>query len=75
MQTTPRIFDVEVIHDDEAGVWVGICDALPATGEGETFDAMIRRFEEVAADMAVENGHASDGRVALRYLVTREVAA
>lgn len=51
---------VEVVHDPESGMWVAACDALSVATEAPTYDALTKRFWEIAPEVAAENGVAFD---------------
>jgi len=67
-QSTARIFDVEVTHYPEDGVWVGICDDLPFATEGDSYEALVNRAWLVAPEMAVENKVAPADGFDLRFI-------
>lgn len=52
-------FQVNVFHDLEAGVWLGVSDELPIATEAASFDALLERVWAIAPMMALENGHRS----------------
>ena len=54
---TPGLtFDVETFHDDEAGQWVAVCDAIHVATEAPTLEALQDRFVEIATETMQENG-------------------
>ncbi|MBB3997698.1 DUF1902 domain-containing protein [Aureimonas pseudogalii] len=57
MPTTirPTIFTVSARWDDEAQVWTGSCDAIPAAAEGATLDELLARVSAMAADVLPDN--------------------
>jgi uncharacterized protein (DUF1810 family) len=61
-------FDVEVIHDAQAGQYVAVCDGLRLATEAPSFDALIARVWEIAPEMAQENGlHVAPEALRLRF--------
>lgn len=61
-------FDVQVIHDDECGLWVGVCDGLVLATEAPTYEALVDRVWEIAPEMAQENGlNIAPERLRLRF--------
>lgn len=51
----PTIFTISAIWDDEAGVWVGSCDAIPAAAEAATLDELLARIGAMATDLLPDN--------------------
>lgn len=63
-------FQVNVFHDIEAGVWLGVSDELPVATEADSFDELLDRVWEIAPIMALENGHRSSADdVRLNFVV------
>lgn len=46
---------VNIFWDEEASVWVAICDDLGIALESDSYDALIRRVIEAAPEMAEAN--------------------
>jgi hypothetical protein len=51
-----KIFQVQVHHDEQAAVWVAVCDDLPVTTEASSYEELITRFDAIAPEIALENG-------------------
>jgi hypothetical protein len=51
----PTIFTVSALWDDEAGVWMGSCDAIPASAEGTTLDELLARMSAMTVDVLPDN--------------------
>ncbi len=43
---------VNIMWDEEAGVWIAICDSLGVVLESESYDDLIRRVVATAPEMA-----------------------
>ncbi len=55
MSRRPTIFTLSAFRDEEAGVWVGTCDAVPVAAEAETLDLLLARAAEMANDLLSDN--------------------
>lgn len=53
--TRPTIFTIGATWDEEAEVWVGICDAIPAAAEAPTLDGLLERIAAMTADLLGDN--------------------
>jgi len=68
----PVIFTVSASWDDEANVWSGRCDDIPAAADAPTLDELLSKISRMALDPALDNhrGLAADSKfiqvVALR---------
>jgi hypothetical protein len=51
-----HFFEVEVVYDPEANVWVAICDELGLATEGESLNAVIDRANLVIPELLADNG-------------------
>ena len=51
----PTIFTVSAAWDDEASVWSGHCDDIPATADAPTLDALLARMGAMALDLLPDN--------------------
>lgn len=49
-------FVAVVVFDAESGMWVVTCDALHVVTEGNTYEAAISRFWDIAPEIAADNG-------------------
>jgi hypothetical protein len=53
--TKPTIFTVTAVWDDEAKVWSGHCDDIPAAADAETLDELMSKVSRMALDLASDN--------------------
>jgi len=53
-------YDIEVIWDEEAGVWFAVCDNIPIALESNSFDALIERVKIAAYEILDLNGKIED---------------
>ncbi|MCL2812632.1 MAG: DUF1902 domain-containing protein [Clostridia bacterium] len=53
-------YDVDVLWDDEAGVWCAVCDNIPIALESNSFDALIERVKTAAHEILDLNGKAGE---------------
>lgn len=51
----PVIFTVGTIWDEEAGVWSGSCDAIPAAADAPTLDGLLSKISVMALDLLPDN--------------------
>ena len=51
----PVIFTISAIWDDEASVWSGHCDELPAAADAPTLDELLARMSAMALDLLPDN--------------------
>lgn len=51
----PIIFTVSTIWDDEAAVWSGHCDDIPAAADAATLDELLDKISQMALDLAPDN--------------------
>jgi hypothetical protein len=51
----PVIFTVTAIWDDEASVWSGHSDEIPAAADAPTLDELLRKISEMALDLLPDN--------------------
>jgi hypothetical protein len=51
----PVIFTISATWDDEASVWTGYCDAIPAAADAPTLDGLLTRMSEMALDILPDN--------------------
>jgi hypothetical protein len=51
----PVIFTVSAVWDDEAKVWSGHCDAIPAAADAATLDELLAKISRMALDLAPDN--------------------
>lgn len=55
MMTKPTIFTITAIWDDEAKLWSGHCDDIPAAADAPTLDALLARISAMALDLLPDN--------------------
>ncbi len=51
----PVIFTVSASWDDEAKVWSGHCDDIPAAADAPTLDELLSKISRMALDLADDN--------------------
>jgi Domain of unknown function (DUF1902) len=51
----PVIFTVTAVWDEEAKVWSGHCDDIPAAADAETLDGLMSKISRMALDLAPDN--------------------
>jgi hypothetical protein len=51
----PVIFTVPAIWDEEAKVWSGACDEIPAAADAATLDELLSKISRMALDLAPDN--------------------
>jgi hypothetical protein len=51
----PVIFTVSAAWDDEASVWAGHCDDIPAAADAPTLDELLSKISAMALDMLPDN--------------------
>ncbi|MCG6114747.1 MAG: DUF1902 domain-containing protein [Mesorhizobium sp.] len=53
--TKPTIFTITATWDDQAGVWSGHCDDIPAAADAPTLDGLLARISAMALDLLPDN--------------------
>jgi len=51
----PAIFTVSAIWDQEASVWSGHCDDIPAAADAPTLDDLLAKISAMALDLLPDN--------------------
>jgi hypothetical protein len=51
----PHIFTVTAVWDDEASVWSGHCDDIPAAADAPTLDTLLEKMSAMALDVLPDN--------------------
>ena len=51
----PVIFTVSAIWDNEASVWSGHCDDIPAAADAATLDELLATMSAMALDLLPDN--------------------
>jgi len=53
--TKPLIFTISAAWDDEAAVWTGHCDDIPAAADARTLDELLAKISAMALDLLPDN--------------------
>jgi hypothetical protein len=53
--TKPLIFTISAAWDDEAAVWTGHCDDIPAAADAPTLDGLLAKISAMALDLLPDN--------------------
>jgi hypothetical protein len=51
----PVIFTISAAWDDEAEVWTGHCDDIPAAADAATLDELLAKITSMALDLLPDN--------------------
>ncbi|SNB55636.1 protein of unknown function [Rhodoplanes sp. JGI PP 4-B12] len=51
----PVIFTISAAWDDEASVWSGHCDDIPAAADAPTLDELLAKISAMALDLSPDN--------------------
>jgi rhamnose utilization protein RhaD (predicted bifunctional aldolase and dehydrogenase) len=51
----PLIFTVTAAWDDEAAVWTGHCDDIPAAADAPTLDELLAKISGMTLDLLPDN--------------------
>ncbi len=51
----PVIFTIAAAWDDEASVWSGHCDDIPAAADAATLDELLAKISAMALDLLPDN--------------------
>jgi hypothetical protein len=51
----PVIFTISAMWDDEASVWSGHCDDIPAAADAPTLDELLAKMSAMALDLLPDN--------------------
>jgi hypothetical protein len=51
----PLIFTITAAWDDEAAVWTGHCDDIPAAADAPTLDGLLSKISAMALDLLPDN--------------------
>jgi len=51
----PVIFTISATWDDEASVWSGHCDDIPAAADAATLDELLAKISAIALDLLPDN--------------------
>jgi hypothetical protein len=55
MMSKPLIFTVSAAWDEEASVWSGHCDDIPAAADAPTLDGLLDKISAIALDLLPDN--------------------
>lgn len=51
----PTIFTISAVWDDEASVWNGHCDEIPAAADATTLDDLLAKISAMTLDLLPDN--------------------
>ncbi len=69
----PTIFTVSAAWDEDAQVWSGHCDAIPAASDAPTLDQLLAKMSAMALDLLPDNHPGVDaGSVYLQITALKE---
>ena len=51
----PTIFTISAVWDDEASVWSGHCDDIPAAADAPTLDDLLAKISAMTLDLLPDN--------------------
>jgi len=51
----PVIFTISAMWDDQASVWSGHCDDIPAAADAPTLDELLAKMSAMALDLLADN--------------------
>ncbi|MCW5694412.1 MAG: DUF1902 domain-containing protein [Pseudolabrys sp.] len=70
----PTIFTISAIWDDEAAVWSGHCDDIPAAADASSLDELLGKLSAMALDVLPDNHPGVDpASLYLQITALREV--
>jgi hypothetical protein len=70
----PVIFTISATWDDQASVWSGHCDDIPAAADAPTLDELLAKMSAMALDLLADNHPGVDpASVFLQITALREV--
>jgi hypothetical protein len=71
----PLIFTISAVWDEEAAVWSGHCDDIPAAADAPTLDELLAKMSAMALDLLPDNYPGADPRsVYVQITALREAA-
>jgi hypothetical protein len=69
----PLIFTISAAWDDEAAVWTGHCDHIPAAADAPTLDELLEKISAMTLDLLPDNHSGVDpASVYLQITALRE---
>jgi hypothetical protein len=51
----PVIFTISAVWDDEASLWTGHCDDIPAAADAPTLDELLAKISAMTLDLLPDN--------------------
>ena len=51
----PRIFTISAVWDEDASVWTGHCDEVPAAADAPTLDELLAKISAMTLDVLPDN--------------------
>ena len=51
----PTIFTISALWDEEASLWSGHCDDIPAAADAPTLDELLAKISAMALDLLPDN--------------------
>jgi hypothetical protein len=51
----PTIFTISAVWDEDASVWSGHCDEIPAAADAPTLDELLSKISAMALDVLPDN--------------------
>ena len=71
----PVIFTVSAIRDEDASVWSGHCDEIPAAADDPTLDGLLAKISTMALDLLPDNHPGVDpASIFIQVTALREAA-
>ena len=71
--TKPVIFTISAAWDDEASVWTGHCDDVPAAADAATLDELLAKISAMTLDLLPDNHPGIDpASVFMQIMALRE---
>ena len=72
----PVIFTISAAWDEEASVWSGHCDDIPAAADAPSLDQLLAKISAMALDLLPDNHPGLDpGSLFLQITALREAEA
>jgi len=65
----PTIFTISAVWDEEASVWSGHCDDIPAAADAPTLDELLAKISAMALDVLPEN-HPGVGPASVSFQIS-----
>ena len=55
LMSKPTIFTISAVWDEEASVWSGHCDDIPAAADAPSLDELLAKISAMAIDVLPDN--------------------